>query len=132
MEKRQKVWIRGVDGRSDEVINELVKRGAHDTHIYGGNPDLIYFIDEEDLSTTFIRPDIITAKEIMKNYKEIKLGPKPFEPFDKILFRRDSTSCWNAMEYWYFVRHIESFSPGQIIPYNEETKHLLNTTEDYE
>ena len=132
MEKKQKVWIKWNPKCSDEINKVLLDLGAkQQTSINTEASDAICFLDQ-DCFICKVGIQTEMAKKIMDYYQEFRLGElDKFEPFDKILFRRDYASRWNAMEYWYFVRLIESFSPGQIIPYNEETKHLLNTTDDY-
>ena len=63
-----------------------------------------------------------------------KFDPKTFQPFDKVLIK-DIDSCWVAAIF----SHIDDSIHGaiccgdfgeQCIPYNEETKHLVGTTDD--
>jgi hypothetical protein len=62
-----------------------------------------------------------------------------FKPFDQVLVREGDTNKWNAS---FFSRKIlrdgyesfittASFNYTQCIPYNDETKHLLGTTNPY-
>lgn len=62
-----------------------------------------------------------------------------FEPFDKVLVRDHDTEHWQADLFSYqYVREKTIWyscignSWKQCIPYNEETKHLLGTTDDYQ
>ena len=64
-----------------------------------------------------------------------KFDPKTFQPFDKVLGRDTNDNCWIAL----FFGHIGKgshravcgyFSWTQCIPYNEETKHLVGTSND--
>ena len=66
-----------------------------------------------------------------------KFDPKTFKPFDKVLARDYSNDNWECALF----SHIEKLKFGDrvltvgsfynmCIPYNEETKHLVGTTED--
>ena len=64
-----------------------------------------------------------------------------FKPFDQVLVRDNDEDCWMINHYAYtrLIEHkykLYTCSIGssflQCIPYNEETKHLLGTTEPYE
>ena len=64
-----------------------------------------------------------------------KFDPKTFHPYDKVLARGDKDTDWFAT----FFSHIDDCSKmagcgyficEQCIPYNEETKHLVGTSED--
>ena len=64
-----------------------------------------------------------------------KFDLKTLHPFDKVLAREDKDTDWFAT----FFSHIDDCSKmarcgyficGQCIPYNEETKHLVGTSED--
>ena len=63
-----------------------------------------------------------------------KFDPKTLQPFDKVLIK-DDICCWEAAIF----SHIDDSINGavccgdfgeQCIPYNEETKHLIGTTDD--
>ena len=67
--------------------------------------------------------------------KAERFDPKTFQPFDKVLGRDTNDNCWIAL----FFGHIGKgshravcgyFSWTQCIPYNEETKHLVGTSND--
>lgn len=63
-----------------------------------------------------------------------KFDPKTFQPFDKVLVRDYSTENWATALY----SHLSplggiicgSVCFGEIIPYNDKTKHLIGTKED--
>ena len=64
-----------------------------------------------------------------------KFDPKTFHPYDKVLARGDKDTDWFAT----FFSHIDDCSKmagcgyficEQCIPYNEETKHLVGTSDD--
>lgn len=68
-----------------------------------------------------------------KSKKINKFEPKTLQPFDKVLVRANKNDCWTADFFSYIegqcvncVGYVEEVC----IPYNDETKHLLGTTED--
>lgn len=77
------------------------------------------------------------AKEYLKRFFGIEEKPKcQFKPFDKVLVRCSNESQWSAR---FFDRMfegdyacIDSLVYKQCIPYNEQTAHLLGTTENWE
>ena len=68
-------------------------------------------------------------------YKKEKFDPKTLKPFDKVLAKFSGNSIWfcnllshiNESEHPYVC---VSSSYKQCIPYNDETKHLIGTTEE--
>ena len=68
--------------------------------------------------------------------KADKFDPKTFQPFDKVLVRHDSTEAWRPNFFCSF--NTNEPSPVKCfnlywhicIPYNEETKHLVDTFDD--
>ena len=68
--------------------------------------------------------------------KADKFDPKTFQPFDKVLVRHDSTESWRPNFFCSF--NTNEPSPVKCfnlywhicIPYNEETKHLVDTFDD--
>jgi hypothetical protein len=65
----------------------------------------------------------------MENYQ--------FKPFEQVLARDYDNDIWSATHYSHYDKQEESHRCTntywkQCIPYNEETKHLLGTTEPYE
>ena len=63
-----------------------------------------------------------------------RFDPKTLHPFDRVLVRDQDSQNWRADHF----SHIDNYFPGivcgctwrQCIPYNDETKHLVGTTED--
>ena len=61
-----------------------------------------------------------------------------FKPFDKVLVRDNDDSAWYPAHYKYYepteeCPHIcDTLGWKQCIPYNDETKHLLGTSNPYE
>ena len=68
--------------------------------------------------------------------KADKFDPKAFQPFDKVLVRHDSTEAWRPNFFCSFNTNepspVKCFSLYWLIciPYNEETKHLVDTFDD--
>lgn len=68
--------------------------------------------------------------------KKPKFDPKTLQPFDKVLAR----SCegdWNCMFFSHIVKDNNTYPYAcgygmftYCIPYNEETKHLVGTTDE--
>ena len=63
-----------------------------------------------------------------------KFDPKTLKPFDRVLVR-DEGSYWSAMLFSHIDDGIRGvvctpYNYAQGIPYNEETKHLIGTTDD--
>ena len=78
--------------------------------------------------------DILYQK--IKERKE-KFGTKKLKPFDKVLVRDSCTSTWRCTLYshtkedesrWKYVTDNSAYE--YCIPYNDETKHLVGTTEE--
>lgn len=89
-----------------------------------------YYILDDELALPFINQD---KYELVPN----KFDPKNLKPFDKAVVRIDSDDNWYAV----FFSHIEDINGEkfvttagmcykQMIPYNEETKHLLGTNNE--
>lgn len=80
--------------------------------------------------------------DIWKKEKEVKEQPD-FKPFDKVLVRDTKDEYWRPAFFASFDEHsITGYSYGLVgdlegvfckhcIPYNEETKHLLGTTDEW-
>lgn len=67
-------------------------------------------------------------------YKKEKFDPKTLKPFDKVIGRDSAESIWDCDFFSYIVSDpypysCVSFSYKYCIPYNEETKHLVGTTD---
>ena len=67
-------------------------------------------------------------------YKKEKFDPKTLKPFDKVLVRNFITSKWRCEHFSYFDNselnpYMTSTSYTYCIPYNEDTKHLVGTTD---
>lgn len=77
------------------------------------------------------------AKEYLKRFFGIEEKKEfDFKPFDKVLVRDDDDKCWIPSFYWRkgdsMFRAIGGSVWNQCIPYNDQTKHLLGTSNDPE
>ena len=97
MKDEQKVWIRGVEGRGDEILKVLTDLGADKcTFLDGNDSSSIYFIGHNEKIHYALR-SCETAKVIMDNYKEIKL-PEQWKDGD-IIINNDGTDYKVFWEY---------------------------------
>ena len=70
-------------------------------------------------------------------YKKEKFDPKTLKPFDRVLVRHECYHRWRC-EFHSYIRDDNGGYPyvaiggayKRCIPYNEETKHLVGTTEE--
>ena len=68
-------------------------------------------------------------------YKKEKFDPRTLKPFDKVLVRDFTTRKWRCKHFSYFMDG-EAYSYMCFatyrfcVPYNDETKHLVGTTEE--
>lgn len=73
MEDRQRVYIKGVPGRGDEVIKMFEDRGVKkNCFLACTDPDLIYYISHDGIIQSVSYNNEL-GKVIMDNYREIKL-----------------------------------------------------------
>lgn len=62
-----------------------------------------------------------------------KFDPMTLQPFDKVLIRNVDNGFWNAAFFSYIAgQWVNCVGSGtaECIPYNDETKHLIGTTDD--
>ena len=66
-----------------------------------------------------------------------KFDPSTLKPFDKVLVRDDSLECWEAQLFSHIIKDENHFpyvctndSNRYCIPYNDDTKHLVGTTDE--
>lgn len=77
------------------------------------------------------------AKEYLKRFFNIEVKPEcEFKPFDKVLARECETDKWRADLFSHMNEEGEficiSYVWDECIPYNENTAHLLGTTDNWE
>lgn len=82
MEEKQKIWIRGVKDRGEEVINTLENLGGKNKYGYTGVDDArVYFISLKG-NIALMNAEVEWARIIMDNYKEIKLPAQQWKDGD--------------------------------------------------
>ena len=68
--------------------------------------------------------------------KKPKFDPKTLQPFDKVLTRNISSECWSIQFFSYIIKNEKvhpvciAFNYKYCIPYNDDTKHLVGTTDE--
>ena len=69
--------------------------------------------------------------------KQPKFDPKTLQPYMKVLVRDNSSGCWEAQLFSHIIKDEAHFPYACInnlykycIPYNDDTKHLVGTTEE--
>lgn len=94
-----------------------------------GNYNLFGKYNDCDYACSF---DLFFAPE---KDKEQRFNPKTLHPFDKVLTRCDDSDKWDIDLFGYFdnlykgVCCLDAYLQ-MCIPYNDETKHLVGTTND--
>ena len=70
-------------------------------------------------------------------YKKERFDPNTLKPFDKVIAKDSATSSWRCDLFSYIIKHNTNYpyrcvgnSYIYCIPYNDETKHLVGTTEE--
>ena len=73
-------------------------------------------------------------------YKKERFDPKTLHPFDRVLVRLTKDCIWNATFFSHYDKEVNwgchpcvttsCKSYDKCIPYNDETKHLLGTSEE--
>lgn len=90
MENRQRVYIKGVPYRGDEVIKMLVELGGRneDNLCNAENDYYVYYINHKgDIDCEYIDSEI--AQIIMDNYTELRL-PENWKDGDVLVDKHDS------------------------------------------
>ena len=112
------------------LILALIILGEHisnrcDGSFYDGECTLFPSRDERDWSK--FKP---------KKPKQPKFDPKTLQPFDKVLTRNISSECWSIQFFSYIIKNEKvhpvciAFNYKYCIPYNDDTKHLIGTTDE--
>ena len=69
-----------------------------------------------------------------KKIKKPKFDPKTLQPFDKVLVRESLNEEWYCNVFSHRsscgYAHVDGCSYDYCIPYNDDTKHLVGTTEE--
>ena len=112
-------------------------------HVVGGDDDDIYHFAADGLYDRDHNGEILLfPSKSQKNWdkfkcpKKPKFDPKTLQPFDKVLARYNSDDMWKV-DFYSHKGVIKTYpyrcigSPyTYCIPYNEDTKHLVGTTDE--
>ena len=71
-------------------------------------------------------------------YKKEKFDPKTLQPYDKVLVRDSRSDKWRCQLFSHILKDDDyfcaciysSYRYGDCIPYNDDTKHLIGTTNE--
>ena len=120
---------------SDREYPIIISQGIKTIPITKEGKYILYYDGECTLFPDKDQRDWGKFERFWDKPKVKKFDPKTFQPFDKVLGRDTNNNCWIAL----FFGHIGKgshravcgyFSWTQCIPYNEETKHLVGTSDD--
>ena len=131
------VSFRGIDENSDYPIAYnypiivcmgesasafyLTRNGAYSSHYNG---DCILFPSREQRDW---------SKFTAPWYKKDRFDPKTLKPFDKVLVRDNINNPW-VCDHFSYINHanicITTDRCKYCIPYNDDTKHLVGTTDE--
>ena len=120
---------------SDREYPIIISQGIKTIPITKEGKYILYYDGECTLFPDKDQRDWSKFERFWDKPKVEKFDPKTFQPFDKVLGRDTNDNCWIAL----FFGHIGKgshravcgyFSWTQCIPYNEETKHLVGTSND--
>ena len=131
-----KVWFIGIDFYSDYPIKLSIAGDSiadvsvteNGTFSRRYNGECLFFPSKD-------QRDWSKFERFWDKPKVKKFDPKTLQPFDKILVRDSPLSKWRPDFFGFLVQNenyiicVGSFW-YQCIPYNEETKHLLGTTDN--
>lgn len=103
------------------------KEGRYCPHIYGETGECTLFPSRE------VR-DWSKFERFLDKPKVEKFDPKTLQPFDKLLVRPHPCAHWRPDFYAFkinaTVRTIGGCDSRMCIPYNDDTKYLVGTTQD--
>ena len=119
---------------SDREYPIIISQGIKTIPITKEGKYILYYDGECTLFPDKDQRDWSKFERFWDKPKAERFDPKTFQPFDKVLGRDTNDNCWIAL----FFGHIGKgshravcgyFSWTQCIPYNEETKHLVGTSD---
>lgn len=148
----KEVWTEGLLGLNEHVAYLLNRKdNKFQYHGYSDNIGFTRKATEEEkqqLIEALQEDNSEESKKILKQFFNIEEDENvteskqdsecKFQPFDKVLVRDDKQGIWR-IEFFGFILDDEDFkyrclydSYRYCIPYNENTKHLLGTTDNWE
>lgn len=129
-----------------QVIFKSVQGGTHPIHIiyrnFEGFAHEAGYTKEGYYSQSFKGECLLVPSKEQQDWskfkapwlKKPKFDPKTLQPFDKVLVRYKHSRKW-FNDFYSFIGKDSVVTVGNgyfdvVIPYNEETKHLVGTTEE--
>ena len=126
-----------IEIRDEEDYPIITKKGVS---YYGFTKEGFYYADEGEECLLFPSKDQRDWSKFKVIWvKKVKFDPKTLEPFDKVLVRDNLSEWWRCA----FFSHIRKEHGTTLntyattanvyvhcIPYNDDTKHLVGTTDE--
>lgn len=130
-----RVWFVCIDLDSDYPIRLSLHNGPYDnTALTKKGTVNVKYEGECILFPSRTQRDWSKFERFWDKPKVERFDPKTFQPFDKVLVRDSVCYSWNAVPFSHINVKRQAVCCGvsweQCIPYNEETKDLVNTNED--
>lgn len=120
------------------IATDFKGNESYETFLPNGKPDDIFNNTECLLFPSKEQRDWSKFERFWDKPKVEKFDPNTFQPFDRVIVRDDVSETWNADLFSYYddkdydecyFHTIGGFYRCGI-PYNEDTKHLVGTTDD--
>lgn len=130
-----RVWFVGIDLDSDYPIRLSLNNDPCDnTFLTKKGTVNVQYDGECILFPSRTQRDWSKFERFWDKPKVERFDPKAFHPFDNVLVRDSVCYSWNAVPFSHINVKRQAVCCGvsweQCIPYNEETKDLVNTNED--
>ena len=130
-----RVWFVGIDLDSDYPIRLSLNNDPCDnTFLTKKGTVNVKYEGECILFPSRTQRDWAKFERFWDKPKAEKFDPNTFHPFDNVLVRDSVCYSWNAVPFSHINVKCQAVCCGvsweQCIPYNEETKDLVNTNED--
>ena len=129
-----RVWFFGIDLDSDYPIRLSLNNDPCDnTFLTKKGTVNVQYDGECILFPSRTQRDWNKFERFWDKPKVEKFDPKTLQPFDKVLMRNHSTDIWQPNFFGYIDDCNRSFCTNvwqQCIPYNDDTKCFLGTSDD--
>lgn len=130
-----RVWFVGIDLDSDYPIRLSLNNDPCDnTFLTKKGTVNVQYDGECILFPSRTQRDWSKFERFWDESKVERFDPNTFHPFDNVLVRDSVCYSWNAVPFSHINVKRQAVCCGvsweQCIPYNEETKDLVNTNED--
>lgn len=119
--------------RNDEDYLIITQKGFYN---YNFTKEGFYYADEGEECLLFPSKDQRDwSKFTAPWYKKEKFDPNTLKPFDKVLVRSDRQNIWSC-DLFSFIDYLTNYFQCCVsfnqycIPYNDDTKHLVGTTDE--